>query len=92
MSTFLNGKINAKNEFSASKIVRIHVFTKIKKIVDTCRASCHFYINNSLASGEEIQIRRPIKKMIALVMTIQMVVKKIARDKEWVIYKPLSVF
>ena len=62
MSTFLNGKINAKNEFSASKIVRIHVFTKIKKIVDTCRASCHFYINNSLASGEEIQIRRPIKK------------------------------
>ena len=31
MSTFLNDKITARNEFPASKIVRIHVFTKIEK-------------------------------------------------------------
>ena len=31
MSTALNDKINARNEFSASEIVRIHVFTKIEK-------------------------------------------------------------
>ena len=31
MSDFLNEKINARNEFSASKIVKIHVFTKIEK-------------------------------------------------------------
>ena len=31
MSTFFNDKIDAKNEFPASKIVRIHVFTKIEK-------------------------------------------------------------
>ena len=31
MSTFLNDKINARNELSTSEIVRIHVFTKIEK-------------------------------------------------------------
>ena len=31
MSAFINDNINARNEFFVSKIVRIHVFTKIEK-------------------------------------------------------------
>lgn len=68
MRVFLNDKINSRNEFSATEIVKIHVFTKIKqelileRFVTFTLISYQFPVKSQNSSAKQKMIFQAMKR------------------------------